>query len=401
MGDEEMDIQFVLKDEEAPPEEVDEAPAPSPRSTSHGGMGGKKPPGGKFSAALFADRSSGAYPFAAMVGQDILKRALLLNIVNPQVGGVLIRGEKGTGKSLAVRSLTDVLPIMHINSDCRFNCDPAKPKRFCRNCKDKEAQGILESEEQRMRVIYLPLNVTEDRLVGTIDIERVLSEGVKEFEPGILAQAHRNVLYIDEINLLEDNIVDLLLDAAAMGMVTVEREGISFSYSSEFVLVGSMNPQEGELRPQLLDRLALQAEVKSIDDVESRVLIIKRSRDYMEDPGGFRAKFKDETDAFHKVILEARNIFPEVSTPPRMLALISQICIDFNIDGHRGDIIIERTARTNAAFEGRTEVTADDVVSAAEMALPHRMRKQPFEEEEFNASLLHKMVREYEKEGVL
>jgi len=347
---------------------------------------------------IFLERKTGVYPFVAIVGQEVLKRALILNIINPLIGGVLIRGEKGTGKSLAVRSLVDILPSIK-TTGCRFNCDPNQPEKYCPGCKEKAEKGDLEVKEVPMKIVYLPLNITEDRLVGTIDIEKVLTQGVKEFEPGVLAEAHRNVLYIDEINLLEDNIVDLLLDAAAMGMVTVEREGISYSYHSEFILVGSMNPQEGELRPQLLDRLALQAEVKTIDSVEQRVEIIKRNREFARDPMAFIEKYRPETEALRRKILEAKQRLPEVTTPPRMLALISRICIDFNIDGHRGDIIIERTARTNAAFEGRTEVEVEDVIRAAEMALPHRMRRQPFEEEEFNAAMLRKLVREYEKEG--
>jgi magnesium chelatase subunit I len=335
------------------------------------------------------------YPFTAIVGQEVLKRALLLNVVNPQIGGVLIRGEKGTGKSIAVRALQDILPKMDVTG-CKFNCRPTdKPEKFCNECKLKHEKGELKATKTDMNVCDLPLNITEDRLVGAIDIERVLKEGVEAFEPGILAEAHRNILYVDEINLLEDNVVDVLLDAAAMGMVTIEREGISLNYPSQFVIIGSMNPEEGELRPQLLDRLALQAEVKGIKDVDKRVEIIKRSREFQEDPALFREKWEPAQNELRKRIMEAITRLPKIKTSMKIIELITRLGIDFNIDGHRGDIIIERSARTNAALEGREETTVEDVVLAAEMALPHRMRKQPFEEEAFSAEMLRKLVRKY------
>ncbi len=340
------------------------------------------------------------YPFAAIVGQPVLKRALVLNVVNPSVGGVLIRGEKGTGKSIAVRSLSDILPEIEIVEGCKFNCDPNKPDKFCKDCQIKQEKGEIKSAKSPTKIVDLPLNITEDRLVGSIDIERILNEGVRAFEPGLLAEAHRGILYVDEINLLEDNIVDVLLDAAAMGMVTIEREGISLNYPSEFIMIGSMNPEEGELRPQLLDRLALQAEVIGIKDLDQRVEIMKHTREFALDPITFRDQFREELQELKDEIIKAREIMPNVITPDSVLAIITKIGIDFNIDGHRGDIIIERTSRTNAAFEGRTESTPDDVILAAEMALPHRMRKQPFEEESFSAEMLRRLVRKYETEGI-
>jgi Mg-chelatase subunit ChlI len=339
------------------------------------------------------------YPFTAIVGQQVLKRALLLNVVNPGIGGVLIRGEKGTGKSIAVRALVDILPPIDIIEGCKFNCNPKEPEKYCNDCKLRQEKGELKTVKTRTKIVDLPLNITEDRLVGSIDIERILNEGVKAFEPGILAEAHRGILYVDEINLLEDNIVDVLLDAAAMGMVTIEREGISLNYPSEFIIIGSMNPEEGELRPQLLDRLALQAEVKGLTDVEERIEIMQSSREFAQDPVVFRDQHRKKLDDLRGQIVRARELLPKVRTPEDVLGIISQIGIDFNIDGHRGDIIIERTARTNAAFEGREETSADDVILAAEMALPHRMRKQPFEEEEFSAEMLRRLVRKYETEG--
>ncbi len=337
------------------------------------------------------------YPFSGMVGQDVLKKALILNIINPNVGGVLIRGDKGTCKSIAVRSLLDILPDILVVEGCKLNCHPKDPEKYCTECKAKHEKGEIQEAWVPINIVDLPLNITEDRLVGSIDIEKVLSQGVKAFEPGILAEAHRGILYVDEINLLEDNIVDVLLDAAAMGVVTVEREGISLNFPSKFILIGSMNPEEGELRPQLLDRLALQAETKGIQDIDLRVEIIKRTRDFMNDPWLFREEYKDDLTELKNKIIEARNRLPTVTTPDSVLGIITRLGIDFNIDGHRGDIIIERTARTNAAYDGHPETTANDVIIAAEMALPHRMRKQPFEEESFSVEVLRRLVRKYEE----
>jgi magnesium chelatase subunit I len=340
------------------------------------------------------------YPFTAIIGQEVLKRALILNVVNPKVGGVLIRGEKGTGKSIAVRAMADILPPIEVVEGCKYNCDPHKPDKFCNDCKALQEKGEVKAVKSPTKIVNLPLNITEDRLVGSIDIERILNEGVRSFEPGLLAEAHRGILYVDEINLLEDNVVDVLLDAAAMGMVTIEREGISLNYPSDFIIIGSMNPEEGELRPQLLDRLALQAEVTGLHNVDQRVEIMKAAREFSLDPLVFRDQHRDQLKVLRDEIVKARGIMPKVTTPDSVLAIITKIGIDFNIDGHRGDIIIERTARTNAAFEGRTEATPDDVILAAEMALPHRMRKQPFEEESFSAEMLRRLVRKYETDGI-
>ena len=340
------------------------------------------------------------YPFTAIVGQSVLKRALILNVVNPKVGGVLIRGEKGTGKSIAVRALSDILPEIEIVKGCKYNCDPNKPDKYCNDCKGLQEKNEIEAEKIPTKIVDLPLNITEDRLVGSIDIERILNDGVRAFEPGLLAEAHRGILYVDEINLLEDNVVDVLLDAAAMGMVTIEREGISLNYPSEFIMVGSMNPEEGELRPQLLDRLALQAEVIGVKDIDQRVEIMKYTREFALDPVTFRDQHREELKELKDEIIAARKVMPNVITSDSVLAIITKIGIDFNIDGHRGDIIIERTSRTIAAFDGRTESTPDDVILAAEMTLPHRMRKQPFEEESFSAEMLRRLVRKYETDGI-
>jgi Mg-chelatase subunit ChlI len=337
------------------------------------------------------------FPFTAMVGQEKMKRALILNAIYPEVGGVLIRGQKGTGKSVSVRGLAEILPDIEVTG-CKFNCDPAEPDKFCNECKAKHEAGRLETYKRPVQVVDLPLNITEDRLVGSIDIEKILTEGVKSFEPGILAEAHRGILYVDEINLLDDYIVDILLDSASSGVVTIEREGISVSHPSRFIIVGSMNPEEGELRPQILDRLALQTDVIGIKEVDQRIDIVKRREEFTSDPEGFRDKYEGQRVQLRDKIQKAQALMPNVTTPPRIYNLIAQICLDFNVDGHRADIIIERAARANAAFENRVEVTAEDVVVGADMALPHRMRRRPYEEEEFGEETLRKIVKAREAE---
>jgi len=357
----------------------------------------------KEAAAKMLDRSKQKrvlFPFAAMVGQEKMKRALTLNAIYPEVGGVLIRGQKGTGKSVTVRGLAEVLPDIEVTG-CKFNCDPKEPDKFCSGCKALHDAGKLETFKRPVQVVDLPLNITEDRLVGSIDIERILAAGEKSFEPGILAEAHRGILYVDEINLLDDYIVDILLDAASSGVVTIEREGMSINHPSRFIIVGSMNPEEGELRPQILDRLALQCDVVGIKDVEQRIQIVKRREEFSINPVAFRDKFEGQMVELRAKIDKAQELIPNVTTPPRIYKLIAQICLDFDVDGHRADIIIERAARANAAFEGRLEATAEDVASAAAMALPHRMRRRPSEDEEFSEESILKLVksREAELEG--
>ncbi len=338
------------------------------------------------------------FPFTAMVGQEKMKRALTLNAIYPEVGGVLIRGQKGTGKSVSVRGLAEILPDIEVTG-CKFNCDPADPDKFCTECAAAKEAGNLKTHSRQVQVVDLPLNVTEDRLVGSIDIEKVLTEGVKSFEPGILAEAHRGVLYVDEINLLDDYIVDILLDAAGSGMVTIEREGISLSHPSRFIIVGSMNPEEGELRPQILDRIALQTDVIGIKDVAKRIDIVKRREAFTADPLKFREEFEPSRIELVNKIERANDLIPKVTTSDRMFKLIAQICMDFNVDGHRADIIIERAARANAAFEGRMETTTEDIVAAASMALPHRMKRRSFEDdEEFSEEMLRRLIDKREAE---
>jgi magnesium chelatase subunit D len=321
------------------------------------------------------------YPFSAIVGQEKMKTALILNVINPKIGGVLLRGEKGTGKSLTVRALANLLPEVDAVADCPFHCDPARPKDMCDACSAKIAEGKkLPITTKPVSVVELPVGATEDRLVGTIDIEKAIKTGEKHFDPGILAQANRNILYIDEVNLLDDHLVDVLLDAAAMGTNFVEREGISFSHPSQFVLVGTMNPEEGELRPQLLDRFALSVEIKGLPYREARAEIVRRRIAFEADPAKFVEAQRSSQDALRQKIANATLLLPKVNLSGEMLDLITQICIDFAVDGHRADITMYKTACTIAAFNGRTEVTEEDVKEAAELVLPHRHRRQPFEE---------------------
>jgi magnesium chelatase subunit I len=336
------------------------------------------------------------FPFTAIVGQDAMKRALLLNAVNPEIGGVLIRGQKGTGKSVGVRGLTEILPDIDVVQGCRFNCDPKDPSKFCFECTEKQKENKVALEKRPIKVVDLPLNVTEDRIVGSIDLEKVLTAGVRAFEPGIMAEAHRGILYVDEINLLDDYVVDVLLDSAAMGINTVEREGVSISHPARFIIVGSMNPEEGELRPQLLDRIALQVEVKGLSNPDDRIEIIGRQNRFMENPQRMREQYFEEQKKTRDRITRARELLPKVTTPMKILKIIAKICLDFNVDGHRADLIIERTARTNAAFENRTQTTLDDVAYASELALPHRMRKRPFEEEVFSIDMLRQLLKKYD-----
>ena len=300
-------------------------------------------------------RNKIVYPFSAIVGQEKMKTALILNVINPKIGGVLLRGEKGTGKSLVVRALAHLLPETDVVADCPFHCDPNNLKEVCDACSTKVASGQkLPVTKKPVSVVELPIGATEDRLVGTLDIEKAIKTGEKHFEPGLLAEANRNILYIDEVNLLDDHLVDVLLDAAAMGVNFVEREGVSFSHPSQFVLVGTMNPEEGELRPQLLDRFALSVEVKGIPYREARAEIVRRRVAFENDPDSFVvAQFENQEKMRHK-ILEATRLLPMVGLSNEMLDLITQICVDFAVDGHRADITMYKTASTIAAFKGRT-----------------------------------------------
>ncbi|MFF5972821.1 putative cobaltochelatase [Streptomyces sp. NPDC012769] len=315
------------------------------------------------------------YPFTAVVGMDDLRLALLLNAVSPAVGGVLVRGEKGTAKSTAVRALAELLPEVAVAADCRFSCDPAAPDPGCPDGPHRD--GARQARPARM--VELPVGASEDRLVGALDIEKALAEGVKAFEPGLLAAAHRGILYVDEVNLLHDHLIDLLLDAAAMGSSYVEREGVSVRHAARFLLVGTMNPEEGELRPQLLDRFGLTVEVAASREPEQRVEVVRRRLAFEDDPAAFAARWAGEEAALRERIVTARALLPQVVLGDAALLQIAATCAAFEVDGMRADIVMARTATALAAWAGRTEVTSEDVRQAALLALPHRRRRNPFD----------------------
>lgn len=321
------------------------------------------------------------FPFTAIVGQEAMKQALILNAVNPKLSGVLIRGEKGTAKSTAVRALAALLPEIRVVADCPFSCDPDDITAMCAGCRERrEAGEELPVAIRKMRVVDLPVSATEDRVVGTLDIEHAIKKGEKRFEPGVLAEANRGILYVDEVNLLDDHVVDVLLDAAAMGVSTVEREGVSFTHPAQFILVGTMNPEEGELRPQLLDRFGLCVNITGVTDPALRVEIVKRRAAFEGDPAGFAALWEEEQQKLRGRIVAARTLLPQVEIDDEMLLLIAKIAVEMGVDGHRADLVMMKAARTNAAFSGRTEVTEADVRETANFALLHRMRRKPFQE---------------------
>ncbi len=337
------------------------------------------------------------YPFAALVGQERLKKALILNAVNPLIGGVLIRGEKGTAKSTAARALADLLPPILMVAGCPFNCDTENLELMCDSCRRRRGQGeVLPRQYRPMPVVDLPLGTTEDRLLGTIDLEKALKSGEKHFEPGLLAAANRGILYVDEVNLLDDHLVDVLLDAAAMGVNVVEREGISFSHPARFILVGTMNPEEGELRPQLLDRFGLCVEVSGLHHLPARIEVVQRRLAFEADPEGFAASWQEEQQVLRQAILTAREKLPLVGYGEDILRLITAICLDQGVDGHRADIYMLKVALTLAA--GRDEVTEADVREAAALVLPHRLRRQPFSDTEMDQTKLEETFRKHREE---
>lgn len=339
------------------------------------------------------------YPFVAIVGQEQMKLSLYLNLINPTLSGVLIRGEKGTAKSTAVRALADILPMIEVVKECPFQLAPSDGMSLCRecfhvDCRERRITGNhVESLRRHIKVVELPVGSTEDRVVGTMDLEHAIRKGEKRIEPGLLAAAHRGILYVDEVNLLDDHVVDVLLDAAAMGVNTIEREGISFSHPSRFVLVGTMNPEEGELRPQLLDRFGLSVRVEGIADRESRVTVMERRVAFDEDPESFAGQWEGQSRELVARIEAARQLYPEVTINREELFAIADFCLDVGVDGHRGDIIMMKAAKTLAAFDNRKEVRKSDVEAAAEWALPHRMRRQPLMEIGGNVKKIKEMRR--------
>jgi Mg-chelatase subunit ChlI len=333
------------------------------------------------------------YPFTAIVGQDRMRRALVLNAVDPRIGGVLIRGERGTAKSTAARALAALLPNVRVVDDCRFACDPENPAGWCTECRERHAHGEnLPVSTKPTSFINLPVSATEDRVVGTLDIERAIQKGERHFEPGVLAAANRGLLYIDEVNLLDDHVVDILLDSAAMGMNIVEREGISFTHPARFILVGTMNPEEGDLRPQLLDRFALSVEILGIRNPRERVEIMERNLTFERDAEHFREGWLLKEEELSTQIGKARLLVDRVTYSRRDMLSIASLTASLNVEGHRADLVILKAARAHAAFEGRSEINDHDIAIAAELALPHRIRRGPFQDSEVSMEELAERI---------
>ena len=320
------------------------------------------------------------FPFTSIVGQEEMKLALILNVIDSKIGGVMVMGDRGTGKSTTVRALSDLLPNMEVVENDPFNSDPNDPELMSEEIAIKiQNKEVLKTETKQIPMIDLPLGATEDRVCGTIDMEKALTEGVKAFEPGLLASANRGILYVDEVNLLDDHLVDVLLDSAASGWNTVEREGISISHPARFILVGSGNPEEGELRPQLLDRFGMHAEIKTVKDPELRVQVVEQRSYFDSNPLEFRINYNDSQNILKEKIIKARNLLKEVNLDYDFRIKISQICSELNVDGLRGDIVTNRASKALTAFEGRTEVTAQDIFKVIPLCLRHRLRKDPLE----------------------
>ncbi|WP_106848927.1 VWA domain-containing protein [Blastococcus sp. Marseille-P5729] len=328
------------------------------------------------------------FPFSAILAADDMALALVLTSISPDVGGVLVRGEKGTAKSTMVRALAEIMPPQRVVEGCRFGCDPDRPDVTCPD-RDKHEPGAT---TRPARLVELPVGATEDRVIGSLDLRKALGEGRAEFKPGLLADANRGILYVDEVNLLHDHLVDLLLDAAAMGRNTVERDGISFSHDARIVLVGTMNPEEGELRPQLLDRFGLTVEIAASREPATRLEVVRRRLAFDADPGAFNARFAEAQAGLRERIAAARQRLGGVRLPDRELERISRVCAGFDVDGMRADIVTARAARAHAAWHGRAAVTRDDVRAAARLALPHRRRRNPFDAPELDEDLLDQLL---------
>lgn len=320
------------------------------------------------------------FPFTAIVGQEEMKLALLLNVIDPKIGGVMVMGDRGTGKSTTVRALVDLLPEIEVIENDPFNSDPYDPELMSDEVRKKvRLNQELQITKKKINMVDLPLGATEDRVCGTIDIEKALTEGVKAFEPGLLAKANRGILYVDEVNLLDDHLVDVLLDSAASGWNTVEREGISISHPARFILVGSGNPEEGELRPQLLDRFGMHAQIGTVKDPELRVQIVEQRAKFDENPTNFRNQFNESQGTLTEKIADARKRLKNITIDYEYRVKISQICSELNVDGLRGDLVTNRAAKALACFEGRNEVTVDDIYRVIPLCLRHRLRKDPLE----------------------
>lgn len=323
-------------------------------------------------------RRTQVYPFTAIVGQETMKRALILNAIDMRIGGVLIRGERGTGKSTAARALAALLPEVDVIADSPFNDDPHHPETWSDISRERYGDSEPPVDRRRIRFVDLPVSATEDRVVGTLDIEKAIQQGERHFDPGVLAAANRGILYVDEVNLLDDHVVDLLLDSAAMGINVVEREGISFSHPARFILVGTMNPEEGDLRPQLLDRFALSVEVHGIRGATERMEILERHIAHETDPVAFMEEWRPAEQELSDRIAAAREIVDEVQYTRGDLRLIALMTSNMQIDGHRADLVILKAARAHAAFDGRRQINRHDILTALELAIPHRLKRGPF-----------------------
>jgi magnesium chelatase subunit I len=320
------------------------------------------------------------FPFTAIVGQEEMKLALELNVIDPKIGGVIIMGDRGTGKSTTIRAIADLLPEITIVRDDAFNSHPNNPELISSEILTKfQNNETIETELMKIPMVDLPLGATEDRVCGTIDIEKALTEGVKAFEPGLLAKANRGILYVDEVNLLDDHLVDILLDSAASGWNTVEREGISIRHPARFVLVGSGNPEEGELRPQLLDRFGMHAEIRTVKNPDLRVRIVEERTEFDHNPQIWVDKYQEEQSNLRSQLVNAQNLLPSIEMDYDFRLKISQICSELDVDGLRGDIVVNRAAKAYAALDGRTVVTVDDISNIFVLCLRHRLRKDPLE----------------------
>ena len=320
------------------------------------------------------------FPFTAIIGQEEMKLALILNVIDPRIGGVMIMGDRGTGKSTTIRAVADLLPEIDVVAKDNYNSSPTDFELMGEEVKEAVLAGQeLEIEKKKVPMIDLPLGATEDRVCGTIDIEKALTEGVKAFEPGLLAKANRGILYVDEVNLLDDHLVDILLDSAASGWNTVEREGISIKHPARFVLVGSGNPEEGELRPQLLDRFGMHAEIRTVRDPELRVQVVEQRSNFDQNPEACLEENREKQEALMKKITTAQTLLKDVKLDYDLRIKISQVCGNLDVDGLRGDIVINRAAKAYAAYDQRTEVTVDDIEKIVVLCLRHRLRKDPLE----------------------
>lgn len=331
-------------------------------------------------ANLVKNTARPVFPFTAIVGQEEMKLALALNVIDPKIGGVIIMGDRGTGKSTTIRAIADILPEIQVVADDPFNSDPSDFELM-----SEDVRKVVESGEsiktalKKVPMVDLPLGATEDRVCGTIDIEKALTEGIKAFEPGLLAKANRGILYVDEVNLLDDHLVDILLDSAASGWNTVEREGISIRHPARFVLVGSGNPEEGELRPQLLDRFGMHSEIRTVKDPELRVQIVEQRSEFDKNPQKSLNAYQDQQTKFKQRIVDAQKLLGEINIEYELRVKISQVCGELDVDGLRGDIVTNRAAKAYAAYEGRNKVTIEDIKTVITMCLRHRLRKDPLE----------------------